>query len=286
MQADFPSIVPSPTIKSMPVAEAVNLYDGAYRNHGMDLYEQIRVETYGADFGQTSWVTREESAEIPRLLGLSSNSRGLEIGCGSGAYALHIADKVGCRIVGLDINASGIQNANQLAQSRGLDGRATFLQSDASAQLSFEAATFDAVFANDVLCHIPNRASLLKEVHRVLKPGGRVLFSDALVVGGMVSHEEIACRSSIGFYVFSPPGENEKLIQNAGLELLKISDTTAAAAGIAKRWHDARQARKDELIHAEGTTTFEGLQRFLRCVQTLTEERRLFRFLYVAAKAR
>jgi hypothetical protein len=34
-----------------------------------------------------------------------------------------------------------------------------------------------------------------------------MLFSDALVIGGMVSHEEIAMRSSIGFYVYSSPGE-------------------------------------------------------------------------------
>ena len=57
---------------------------------------------------------------------------------------------------------------------------------------------------------------MLGEMFRVLKAGGRMLFSDALVVGGMVSHEEIATRSSIGFYVYSPPGENERLIARAG----------------------------------------------------------------------
>jgi ubiquinone/menaquinone biosynthesis C-methylase UbiE len=266
------------------MADVVNLYDGAYRNYAVDVYEQVRVETYGADFGQTSWVTQEESAEIPRLLGLSSNSVVLEIGCGSGAYALQVAANVGCRIVGVDINASGIQNANQLARARGLDARATFKQCDVSAQLGFERDSFDAVFANDVLCHIPNRASLLKEIHRVLKPGGRMLFSDALVVGGMVSHEEIARRSSIGFYVFSPPGENERLMQSAGLHVITATDTTEAAAGVARRWHLAREKRKDKLTEAEGQKTFEGLQRFLHCVQTLTEERRLLRFRYVAIK--
>jgi cyclopropane fatty-acyl-phospholipid synthase-like methyltransferase len=266
------------------MADAVNLYDGAYRNYGADLYEQVRVETYGTDLGQTSWVTQEESAEIPRLLGVSSDSAVLEIGCGSGAYALHGAENTGCRIVGVDINKNGIENANQLARARGLERRATFKQCDVSAPLDFKSGSFDAVFANDVLCHIPGRASLLKEIHRVLKPGGRMLFSDALVIGGMVSHEEIARRSSIGFYVFSPPGENEKLMQSAGLRLLTVSDTTEAAAGVARRWHDAREKRKEELTHAEGTKTFEGLQVFLHCVHTVMEERRLLRFLYVGSK--
>lgn len=266
------------------VTQKVNLYDGAYRNYIADTYQQVRVETYGNDLGQTSWVTKEESADIPRLLALSSTSVVLEIGCGSGAYALHIAENIGCRVVGLDVNASGIQNATQLARARKLDGRANFQQCDVSVRLPFESDSFDAVFANDVLCHIPNRASLLKEICRVLKPGGRMLFSDALVVGGMLSHEEIATRSSIGFYVFSPPGENERLIQTAGLQLITTTDTTEPAAAIAGRWHDAREERKDKLIQAEGTNTFAGLQRFLHCVKTLMEERRLLRFLHVASK--
>jgi hypothetical protein len=121
---------------------------------------------------------------------------------------------------------------------------------------------------------------------RVLKPNAVMLFSDALVVGGMISHEEIATRSSIGFYVFSPPGENERLIQRAGFRLITATDTTEAAAGVARRWRDAREKRKDELIEAEGRNTFEGLQRFLHCVQTVMEEKRLLRFLYIASKER
>jgi hypothetical protein len=54
------------------MADLVNLYDGAYRNYALDIYEQVRVETHGADFGQTSWVTQEESAETPRVLGFSA----------------------------------------------------------------------------------------------------------------------------------------------------------------------------------------------------------------------
>jgi tRNA A58 N-methylase Trm61 len=63
----------------------VDLYNNAYGNYERDLYREVRLETYGEDFGQTSWVTTEESHEIPRLLGLTSACSVLEIGCGSGA---------------------------------------------------------------------------------------------------------------------------------------------------------------------------------------------------------
>lgn len=262
----------------------VDLYDSAYENYSSTVYREVRLETYGEDYGQTSWVTTEESREIPRLLGLTANSRVLEVGCGSGGYALQVAEGVGCQLVGVDINAPGVRNANQLAQIRGLAPRVRFEECDASKQLSFEDASFDAVFSNDVLCHLPGRANVLQEMFRVLKPGGRMLFSDALVVGGIVTSEEFATRSSIGFYVYSPPGENEQLMKRAGLAEIEARDTTSSAAQIAERWREAREKRKGELAAIEGQPNFEGLQKFLSCVHNLTAERRLLRYLYLGGK--
>jgi SAM-dependent methyltransferase len=266
------------------VPQKVDLYNSAYGNYELDIYRQVRIETYGEDFGQTSWVTTEESAEIPQILDLKPNSSVLELGCGSGGYALHLAEKVECSLVGLDINASGVRNANQLALQKGLATRAQFELCDISNGFPFADETFDAAFSNDVLCHVPGRPKVLGEMFRVLKPGGRMLFSDALILGGMISNEEIATRSSIAFYLYSSPGENERLIDRAGFREIRVTDTTESAARIAKRWHDARERRKEELVAAEGGVTFEGLQRFLSCVHILTSEGRLRRYLYFGSK--
>jgi len=266
------------------MANRVDLYDSAYENYELDLYRQIRIETYGEDLGQTSWVTTEESNAIPELLELRPNCAALEIGCGSGRYALRVAERVGCRVLGLDINAYGIANANELARGRNLNALVRFEQRDVSEGLPLADESCDAVFANDVLCHLPDRQHVLAEIFRVLRPGGRMLFSDALVVAGMVSNQEIATRSSIGHYVFSPPGENERLTRAAGLRVLSVTDTSEDAVAIARRWHDAREKRRDALIAAEGESNFAGLQRFLACVQTLTAERRLLRQVYLAEK--
>jgi SAM-dependent methyltransferase len=262
----------------------VDLYNGAYENYESDTYREIRSETYGEDFGQTSWVTTEESKQIPQLLGLSADSFVLEIGCGSGGYALHLAETIGCRILGLDINLPGVQNANRLALAKNLTACAHFEERDVSKTLPLNDSTFDAVFSNDVLCHLPDRAEVLREMFRLTKPGGRMLFSDGLVIGGMVSYEEMTIRSSIGFYVYSPPGENEKLISEAGFRPVKVLDTTQQAASIAKRWHDAREKRKAQLVGARGERDFEGLQRFLSGVFKLYSEKRLLRYLYVSGK--
>jgi SAM-dependent methyltransferase len=218
-------------------------------------------------------------------LQLTPASRVLEIGCGSGGYALQVAATTGCSIVGVDINDAGIRNASSLAHARNLQDRVSFEQCDVSKTLPFPDATFDAVFANDVLCHIPGRPAVLAEAFRLLKPSARLLFSDALIIGGAVSHQEIATRSSIGYYIFTPPGYNDRLMQDAGFHLLAATDTTQNAAAIAKRWHDARDQRREALISMEGIANFDGLQQFLSCVHTRSSERRLLRYLYSAHKS-
>lgn len=266
------------------MTENVDLYNSSYSNYALDLYGEIRLETYGEDYGQTSWVSTAESHEIPELLQLSSGSSVLEIGCGSGGYAVDLAKRIGCRITGFEINASGVETATALAEKENVSDIAKFEQHDASKELPYEDNSFDAVFSADVMCHVPLRKEVLENTHGLLKTGGRFLFSDALVIGGLVSYEEIRTRCPDGMYFFSPPGVNERLIEESGFTLLEARDTTESSALLSKRWHDARAKRKEAVIACEGEENFLGVQRFLQCVHTLTSERRLLRFLYICAK--
>jgi ubiquinone/menaquinone biosynthesis C-methylase UbiE len=282
----FPiSIFNPPGHNRRAMAGTVNLYDNAYAHYDADVYRAVRVETYGEDLGQTGWATTEESNQIPRTLELTPATEVLEVGCGSGRYALQVAETVGSRILGVDLNEPGIHNANHLAAQQNLATRARFEVADCSKPLTFRDSSFDAAFSNDVLCHIPGRLTLLRELFRVLKAGARFLFSDALILGGVVTHQEIATRSSIGFYLYSPPGENERLLEQAGFRVLSVADTTRNAAVISERWRDGRQKRRDALLAIEGQKNFDGLQQFLSNVHALTAERRLLRLLYVAQKA-
>ena len=191
----------------------VDLYDTSYGNFSAAVQAEVRVATYGEDLGQSSWMTADELRLFIRWLKPRPSSHVLEVGSGSGGPALFVARSVGCRITGLDINEAGVRNANALSGRQKLDALAQFQVADAAQPLPFAADTFDAVLSNDAMCHVPRRGDVLRDWFRVLRPGGQMLFTDAMVITGTLSNEEIATRSSIGSYYFLPPGENEKLIQ-------------------------------------------------------------------------
>lgn len=262
----------------------VNLYDNVYGDFASAAEAVVRRETYGEDMGQSSWLTAPEWLGFADQLAIGAESDVLEVGSGSGGPAVYLGLARGCRVTGVDINEHGVRNAAELAVSRGVADRVQFRAVDASQPLPFPAGHFDAVVSNDAMCHIRDRLTALGEWHRVMRPGGRALFTDAMVVTGIVSHEEIATRSSIGFYLFVPPGENERLLKAAGFEILGVEDVTQNAADVAQRWHDARARQRDALVAREGPANFDGLQRFLMCVHALSSERRLSRYAYLAEK--
>jgi len=193
-----------------------------------------------------------------------------------------MARHTGATCVGVDINPHGIEAARARADRDGLAALVSFQAVDAGGRLPFADASFDSVFCNDSINHLPDRAAIVADWRRLLRPGGRVLFTDPIVVTGQLTGEEMRARSSIGYFLFTPAGINERLLESAGFTLLETQDVTEAVATIAQRWRHARQSRQDRLVPLEGTEGFEGLQRFLGVAHALAAERRLSRIMYLA----
>jgi SAM-dependent methyltransferase len=262
----------------------VDLYNTAYGNFDHPAEAAVRAETYGEDIGQSSWITVDEWRSYFELLGLTPQSHVLEVGSGSGGPAVYLARTIGCHVHGFDINPAGVHNANALAARSGVGDLAHFSAVDAGQGLPCDDASVDAIVSNDAMCHLPDRARVLADWYRVLRPGGTALYTDAMVITGGITNEELATRSSIGTYLFLPPGENERLIADAGFGLTRVLDLTASPETIARRRHDARARHRAALTEIEGEANFEGLQRFLWCVHLVSRERRLSRFLYLVRK--
>jgi SAM-dependent methyltransferase len=263
---------------------AFNFYGPQYTRFDSELAAELRREVYGEDIGQQGWRTAAEQAAIADLLRPGPDSRVLDVACGAGGPSLALVERTGCRLTGLDAEAAGIAHAGALASARGLADRATFAVLDCGGRLPFEDGAFDAVLCIDAICHLPDRFTTLSEWARLLRQGGRLLFSDPAVLTGAVARSALDIRAAAGFFLFVPPGLNEKAIEAANLALLRCEDRTAATAEIAARWHAARLRLADVLRREEGADWFEQRQRFLAIAAELAGSRRLSRFLYLAEK--
>jgi SAM-dependent methyltransferase len=260
-------------------------YDANYGRFLTTLYADIRREAFGEDIGQQSWVTAAEQDDFIARLNLSPGRTLLDVACGSGGPALRIAAKTGGAITGIDLHDQAIANARALAHERGLGDVARFQAADAREPLPFPDASFDAITCIDAINHLPDRPRTIANFARVLTPGGRLLFTDPVVVTGPLTSDEVARRSSIGFFLFVPEGHNERAIADAGLTLMSREDTTPHMTEIARRRGAARAARRAALIEIEGDGTYQAQQDFFDAVARLGAERRLSRFVYVASRA-
>jgi SAM-dependent methyltransferase len=269
--------------QSEPTADR-RFYSSHYQQITTDIYADIGREMHDDYFGQTSWISAGEQDRLIEWLGLCPDSHVLDVACGSGGPSLRMARQTGCRLTGVEIQEQGVANGNEAARRDGLAPRVRFQRHDANQSLPFSDATFDAVLCIDAINHLGDRPKVMSEWARVLKPGGRVAFTDPITVTGPLTKEEIAIRSGMGFYLFVPPDYNPKVIGDAGLDLLVHEDSTPHVWQLVDRWRAARARREEVLREIEGDALFEALQTNLEVSTVIGREQRLSRFILVAAK--
>ncbi len=264
----------------------VDHYGATYEQFAAKTYAAVRQRAFGEDIGQTGWLSREEHDLFLSWLALKPGAQLLDVACGSGGPTLRAARLTGCRVLGVDIHPDAVRTAQQQASEADLSHLAEFRQVDAGGRLPLPDGAFDAIVCVDAINHLPDRARTLREWARVLKPDGRIVFTDPIVVTGPLTNEEIAVRSSIGFFLFVPAGFDEAALAEAGFELMQRQDRTENMAAMAHRWREARQTHANDLRRIEGEDTFAGQQRFFEVAAELARSRRLSRFAFLARPER
>jgi hypothetical protein len=150
--------------------------------------------------------------------------------------------------------------------------------------LPFPDGRFDDVTCIDAINYLQDREHVIADWKRVLKPGGRLLFTDPIIVTGALSNAEIAVRSSIGFFLFGPAGYDDQVLAKCDLRVVVKEDVTSNMAKVAERRRTARASRGQALREIEGVETYDGQQEFLGVAARVAQERRLSRFAYVSEK--
>jgi cyclopropane fatty-acyl-phospholipid synthase-like methyltransferase len=257
-------------------------YEDLFSDFDSPLKRQLRREAYGKDIGQHSWVSAEELERYAPQLALTSQGRLLDLGCGPCGPLAFIAGLLGCRITGVDLSANAITAGRVRVASLGMEDSVELHQRDLNAPLPFERDSFDAVISLDVILHLQDRSRVFRDVARLLSPQGRFLFTDAAVITGSISDEEVRLRAVHGYTQFVPAGLNERLLKDSGFRLLELTDRTESLINNARGRLTARLAHQSELKQVEGNEYFEQQRRYLETVIRLSERGSMSRVLYLA----
>jgi SAM-dependent methyltransferase len=168
-------------------------------------------------------ATREHTA----ALGLDASMHALDVGCGIGGPARYMASTFGCRVTGIDLTEEYVAAARELTERCGLADRVAFRRGDALA-MSFADAAFDRATCLNVAMNIADKAGLAREIRRVLKPGGRVVWSEATAGPAGAAHYPLpwARTADISFIVRAE--DLRHAIESAGLRIVEWVDETAA----------------------------------------------------------
>ena len=257
-------------------------YESFYQAFESPLMRQIRREAYGEDIGQHSWTDADELRGDIARLGLSTSSRVIDLGCGPCGPLTFVAATAGCRGTGVDFSRSALRVGRARAAALRVDGLLTVAQVDLNRPLPFQPRCFDAAISFDVVLHVPDRPRLFREVARLLRPGGRFIFTDAGVLTGAISNEDVRRRSVHGESYFVPDGWNDRLLGEAGLNLVEIEDRTARVLRNAGGRLNAMLAHRDELERQSGAGQLERYLLYLETVLAISRSRVLSRLMYAA----
>jgi ubiquinone/menaquinone biosynthesis C-methylase UbiE len=158
-------------------------------------------------------------------LGPLAGKHVLDYGCGDGALSIHLADAGAARVTGLDVSPASIRFATDRANVFRPDAPLEFITAPAE-QTGLPDASFDAVAGKFVLHHLDVRAAV-RELHRLLRPGGRGVFVETSGLNPLVLllRKQIVHRGRFG--AIRVGTEDEHPVSSADLKTIRecFSDT-------------------------------------------------------------
>lgn len=116
--------------------------------------------------------------KMTKDLNIKENDKVLDIGCGRGRVAAHIATLSKARVTGFNIDDVQLESAKQFSSLKGLTDQCQFIKANLNEPFPFADASFNALYQIQVLTYAKDKEKLFSELFRVLKPGGKISFLD------------------------------------------------------------------------------------------------------------
>ena len=210
--------------------------------------DEVRPEEL-YDHDQDHYGGLDANRAIARLAGLESGMRVADFCAGLGGPARFLACEYSVHVTGVELNKARVAGARELTGLVGLENRVEVIEGNVLA-VPLAANVFDAVVSQEAMLHVLDKAAALGEAWRILKPSGRLVFTDWVAHRPLDSADaEVLWQGLAAQTLQSIPGY-ESLIAKVGFEVRSSEDLTGEWAGILERRFEMYRALREETADA------------------------------------
>jgi sarcosine/dimethylglycine N-methyltransferase len=203
------------------------------------------------DYDQDHYGGVEANDSLAQAAGIKAQHRVLDVCCGLGGPARYLAYRYGCKVVGLDFTESRFLAAQRLTRLTGLDHLVSFRHGNALA-MPFDAAEFDVAIGQEAWCHVPDKARLIAECARVVKPGGVIAFTDILRMPTLTETEWQRLAHEMTYADLGSFERYRELLAQNGFSLERCEDLSSHWAEILKKRLVMYRSLKDDTARRFG----------------------------------
>lgn len=166
------------------VARTKEYYDGPADEIYRHIWgENIHIGYFESADESLRDAMKRSNERMAEGVGLGTDDLVLDVGSGYGALARFLARRYGCEVVASNISERELDWGRELTAEQGLDDKVRFEWADFH-ELPFQTDEFDYYWSQEAFLHAVDKATVLGEARRVLKPGGAIVFTDLLVRDG------------------------------------------------------------------------------------------------------
>jgi len=242
-----------------------------------DLYraawgDSLHFAVFAADDDRPHALSAMERMLVDEA-GMGPGMRLLDVGCGTGAAAVAIAQRSAGHVTGIDLVPGHVERAKALAADQGLEDRTRFVEGDATA-MPFPDAAFDCVYAIESAYHAADKPRFYGECARVLRPGGCFLGTDWLRGEVATGADDGALLASVQAYFAIPdlidlPALRRHL-SSSGL-IPEVVEDLSRLGDIQRNWETLDVTAWPRLARASRNAPPGALRTFVDGARTLAE---------------